>query len=246
VLLSKSIPLGSALQTARAAWGEKALIGMALAGRTGKRRLKKPSAAAKSPPLRAAGRSRRQALIKAATRLFLKHGFDSVSLDAIVKQAGGSKASIYDLFGNKESLFGAVVEDRCTHLLDAMATANPKGMPLRATLTAIAKQFMALILSRDALGLYRVVVAETPRFPNLGGTFFQYGPARAMAALAEYLETEMRAGRLARANAGQAAEHFIGLLISTYHLRAVLNLKCGSVPKHIDAAVSAFLQAYRL
>jgi TetR/AcrR family transcriptional repressor of mexJK operon len=200
--------------------------------------------AAKSAPLRAAGRNRRQSLIKAATRLFLMHGFDAVSVDAIVKQSGGSKASVYDLFGNKEALFGAVVEDRCTHLMDTMATANPREMPIPAALDAIAKQFMALILSRDALGLYRVVVAETPRIPNLGATFFRHGPARAIAALAEYLEGQMRAGRLRQANARQAAEHFIGLLISTYHLRAVLGLKRGSASRHIAAAVAAFLQAY--
>lgn len=195
-------------------------------------------------PFRAAGRNRRKALVKAATRLFLERGFDAVSVDAIVRRAGGSKATVYKHFGDKEALFGAVVEDRCTHLLDALATANLERLNVPDALRAVAKQFMALILSPDALGLYRVVVAETVRFPKLGATFFEHGPAKAVVALARYLDGQMAAGRLRAAPAHIAAEHFIGLLISTYHLRAVLGLKCPSAPKHIDAAVSVFIEAY--
>ncbi len=44
------------------------------------------------------GHERCVALLESATELFLKRGFDAVSLDDIVNHAGGSKASIYKYF----------------------------------------------------------------------------------------------------------------------------------------------------
>lgn len=58
------------------------------------------------------GEERRLALLLCATDLFLERGYDAVSLDDIVNHAGGSKASIYKYFGNKEGLFTAICEYR--------------------------------------------------------------------------------------------------------------------------------------
>ena len=54
------------------------------------------------------GLERRMALLLSANTLFLKHGYDAVSLDDIVQHAGGSKTSIYKYFGNKDGLFSAI------------------------------------------------------------------------------------------------------------------------------------------
>ncbi len=50
------------------------------------------------------GIERRLALLLSATELFLDKGYEAVSLDDIVNHAGGSKASIYKYFGNKDGL----------------------------------------------------------------------------------------------------------------------------------------------
>ena len=56
------------------------------------------------------GHERRLALLISANDLFLERGYDAVSLDDIVNHAGGSKASIYKYFGNKEGLFTAICD----------------------------------------------------------------------------------------------------------------------------------------
>jgi len=58
------------------------------------------------------GHERRIALLLSANELFLNRGYDAVSLDDIVQHAGGSKASIYKYFGNKEGLFTAICDYR--------------------------------------------------------------------------------------------------------------------------------------
>ena len=57
---------------------------------------------AKDLPQTKRGHERCIALLISATELFLERGYDAVSLDDIVQHAGGSKASIYKYFGNKE------------------------------------------------------------------------------------------------------------------------------------------------
>ncbi len=52
------------------------------------------------------------AFLLSANELFLQHGYDAVSLDDIVNHAGGSKASIYKYFGNKDGLFTAICDYR--------------------------------------------------------------------------------------------------------------------------------------
>lgn len=56
------------------------------------------------------GVQRREALLHSAYELFLHHGYDNVCLDDIVQRAGGSKASVYKYFGNKEGLLLAICD----------------------------------------------------------------------------------------------------------------------------------------
>ena len=63
-------------------------------------------------PLTKRGHERRLALLISANELFLERGYDAVSLDDIVNHAGGSKASIYKYFGNKDGLFTAICDYR--------------------------------------------------------------------------------------------------------------------------------------
>src|SRR6476619_5097403 len=68
------------------------------------------------PPLPAAppaAEPRRERIVRAAAPLFLKKGYDNVSIDEIISVVGGSKATIYAWFGGKEGLFEAVVRQEC-------------------------------------------------------------------------------------------------------------------------------------
>src|SRR3546814_2798082 len=55
-------------------------------------------------PVATRQQDRRKAILDAAESLFLDQGFDRVSLAAVVGQSGGSLATLYELFGNKQGL----------------------------------------------------------------------------------------------------------------------------------------------
>src|SRR5688500_14843312 len=47
---------------------------------------------------------------EAALELFLEHGYDGTSMDAIARAAGTTKASLYSRFAGKDTVFRAVFE----------------------------------------------------------------------------------------------------------------------------------------
>ena len=56
------------------------------------------------------GKKRYELIVKTALDLFLKNGYEKTSLSDIVAISGGSLASIYTFFENKEGLFQAIIE----------------------------------------------------------------------------------------------------------------------------------------
>src|SRR5215831_7666898 len=64
---------------------------------------------------------RHERIVRAAAPLFLKKGYDNVSIDEIIGVVGGSKATIYAWFGGKEGLFEAVVHQKCGDVTVAIA-----------------------------------------------------------------------------------------------------------------------------
>src|ERR1700722_19192432 len=54
---------------------------------------------------------KRSDIARAALRLFLRDGFARTSVDAIADEAGVSKRTIYNHFGDKENLFLSIIGD---------------------------------------------------------------------------------------------------------------------------------------
>ncbi|SHN25100.1 TetR/AcrR family transcriptional regulator [Cryptosporangium aurantiacum] len=55
--------------------------------------------------------AKRTAILAAARELFLRHGVDRVSMDAVAARATVSKRTVYDYFGDKRRLFLAILSD---------------------------------------------------------------------------------------------------------------------------------------
>ena len=91
------------------------------AKRTTRRR---PPGAARGPGRPETAGQRRERIVRMAATLFLKKGYDNVSIDEIISVVGGSKATIYAWFGGKEGLFEAVVRQKCREVVLAIHSAT--------------------------------------------------------------------------------------------------------------------------
>ena len=119
-------------------------------------------------------------------------------------------------------------------------------------MTAARRLTAGMVLGTAVLGatlaLYRLIVAESARFPELAAEIYAVGAGRMLATLADYLSWETRNGRLRVADPPLAAEQFVGMLTGRLQLRAVLGVGPtpdeGELKRRANYAVSCFLTIY--
>ncbi len=206
-----------------------------------------PVRALRLSPVRTVRTPKHDAILDAARRVFLREGY-SASMDLVAAEAGVSKQTVYNHFGSKEELFRAIVDHASGELLEVLAEGDGARADPAATLEAIARRFLKMLLAPSHLALHRTLVAEAPRFPDLAREIYRGGPAHAASELAHYLAQETREGTLAVADPALAAEQFFGALCGHLHLRALLSPREApgeaEIERAISHAVRGFLRAH--
>ena len=167
--------------------------------------------------------SRAARLLDVATDVFLEQGFKGASIGEIARRAGASKQTLYARYPSKAALFAALVERKASRLFEAIGPLG-ESRSLRDTLVHLGSEMLDLILSEDARGVHRVVIAECREFPELSELFWERGPGRVRAMLADYLRSQSKLGTIHCDDPEQAVEIFLGLLVSGASLRAWLGI----------------------
>jgi TetR/AcrR family transcriptional repressor of mexJK operon len=190
---------------------------------------------------------KRQLVLDAATSLFMAQGYGAVSMDAIARAAGVSKATLYAHFSSKDQLFATIIGEACRHNI-AVTNFLPDGeTDLQAGLTVFAGNTLRFLLEGRSLAIHRVVISESLRFPELGRAFYDNGPGVFRRVFGDWLAEQTAAGRLAVPEPSLAADQFIGLLRGGLYLRATLGLTPPSeaeIDAAVASAVAAFVRAY--
>lgn len=195
---------------------------------------------------------KRQQIAQAAGKLFVTQGYEATTMDAIAREAGVSKATVYAHAKNKQELFAACVRgvaSRVYQSVDAAGEVAGGGTPdAEAVLRRFAFSFLEVIMTPRAQGVYRMVVAEAPRNPELGRIFFEQGPAVVQARLTAIIAELRDAGALEVDDPAVAAQEFLGLMQGRFHLPCILGtLGELSEQDRADAAqrtARTFLRAY--
>src|SRR3954471_15750009 len=125
--------------------------------------------------LREAIGAKAEAVLAAAERAFLAYGFGVVSMDAIARDAGVSKATVYAHFTSKEELFGSVIARLSEQRFHGFSVDALDPGDIEASLLTIATRFLDLVLSPEGIALNRIIIAEVSRFPALGEVFWAAG-----------------------------------------------------------------------
>ena len=142
------------------------------------------------PEKRSRGDLRNSKLQRVAANLFLKHGYEGVSIDKIVEQAGGSKSTVYTQFGGKCGLFISSIETLCRESNDSLAHIDYSGLDLERSLKKLSVNVLKLIGSRKAVALHRLAIAEAENCPEVGEAWYTYGPARTTSFILQVLERQ--------------------------------------------------------
>jgi AcrR family transcriptional regulator len=128
-------------------------------------------------------------LQKVAADLFLKRGYEGVTIDKIVEVAGGSKSTVYSKFGGKCGLFISSIENVCRESNEPLAKIDYSGLNLEESLKKLSFHILKLITSKRSVELHRLAIGEAANCPKVGEAWYKHGPARTASFIRSLLES---------------------------------------------------------
>ena len=185
-------------------------------------------------PVATRAEEKQKRILDAASELFLERGYDAVSLDDVLERAGGSKTTLYSYYGGKEGLFAAIVQKACHDKLAPLLELDVKDLDPNTGLKALGQKFLSVIANPTGRCLYRMMVAEAERFPELAGAFYSAGPQAAITLLRRTLEHWQKKGLLRESNPEVLAIQFIGIMLGNFSLKSLLGLSSALSQKEIE------------
>jgi TetR/AcrR family transcriptional repressor of mexJK operon len=198
-------------------------------------------------PTREEAERRHRALLDAATQLFLEGGLNGTSIDAIAERAGVAKRFIYARYADKGELFvaavGRFVEERLSPLLNL----DLPDVPAEAGLYELGRKLLALALLPEPLSVYRTLVIEASRFPNLARLFIERNRERALGGLTRLLSTYAQRGEIVLDDPQMTAEHFFILVVGIAQRLALIGVReePAQADRRLRAAIRLFLDGCR-
>ncbi len=189
---------------------------------------------------------RRQRLIEAAESEFLESGYNAAATSDIAGRAGMSKKTLYRLFDSKDALFAAVIASRRESIQFVQMGMQPCGdlATVRRLLCRYLGQLAHFILAPRQAALYRLVIAEAYRTPELSRAFYREGPDKAHAPLADWLRVQHAAGILRVSDPPLAASMLISMVAAELHMRLMIGDAIAvqeDIESRVNAAVALFL-----
>lgn len=163
-------------------------------------------AAAKAAGQRA--EARRRAMLEAAHQLFMTKGLQHTSLDDVIALSGGSRSTLYELFGNKDGLFEEMLREHCETMMGPVFELTLQGRHPREVLCQFAQSFLAKIYSEESLRGIRMIMQEAQHYPETAD-FFRRAPNFVRTRLGEYMRRMTEEGHLRLEMPEQAANMFM-------------------------------------
>lgn len=151
--------------------------------------------------------------------LFAEKG-GTVSMDAIARQAGVSKQTLYNRYPSKIDIARALANTRS----DAITAPLRAGGASETVLTALAAAMMEKVCSPSKGESLRGVALMSPSAPELAQAIYEGGPGESLRRLSAWLRDQDARGLLAIPDPDQAAEMFTGMVLGHAHLRSLLGI----------------------
>jgi AcrR family transcriptional regulator len=185
-------------------------------------------------------------MIDAARRFFVEKDYDTSTMDAIARDAGVSKATLYAHFSSKEELLLALVKDEFSTVSSLWAP-TPGPIDVEQGLWSLARAVAKVISGNHAVPTHRLIMTYGPRFPEVAEVFLANGPPKHRREVAAFLRAAAAQGRLVLPDPDLAAGQFLSLLIGDLPMRRALGQAMPSASEFEAIAASAirvFLAAY--
>lgn len=214
---------------------------------------KDESADPEEHPTRSSRADKRRALLDGALLVFAEDGYTRASIDTIARRAGVSTRTIYNQFGDKATLFEAVIVDSAQRTADEQIVTVQRYLGKIVNIEDDLIEFGRVWVSpapehAPHFALVRQVHADAGHIAEATLRAWQeVGPLRVRNEIAEHLNGIAEAGHLAFTDADLAAAHLVQLVagdITTRTYHGAIPLPAEERHRLADAGVHAFLHGY--
>lgn len=182
--------------------------------------------------------------------MFSEEGYAASSMSSIAARIGGSKATLYKYFRSKEELFAASLEDLIACHSDDLLMPVLDSDNLEKTLSTLCNRMIGSMVSPPLVALFRLVVAESPRFPELGQAFFEKVIKPGQQRIAGFLQSCIDRGLLRPLDPMVAASQLAALCRANCHTAILTHAapapSAEELAREAEQAVAMFLAAYRV
>ncbi|MFK0104192.1 TetR/AcrR family transcriptional regulator [Streptomyces sp. NPDC091217] len=113
--------------------------------------------------------ARREQILDAARRCFLRDGFHSTSMQDLFAESGLSAGAVYRHFTSKDEMILAIAEENMSDVLDITLTVatNRQGQSMGAVMAELLDVIRVKSVEEDVAGLAVLVWGEAMRNPSL-------------------------------------------------------------------------------
>jgi len=154
----------------------------------------------------------RVVILDAARQEFATSGYAATSMESVAQRAGVSTRTLYRLIPNKAALFEAIITDGTDRFVSRLRLKACDGTDVEAALREALIACGELILDGTVIGLLRMVIGESDKFPEISETFYSKAIKRTENTLANWLKAQAERGLIAIDNATEVAGMLLGML----------------------------------
>lgn len=167
-----------------------------------------------------------EAILEGGMQEFLAHGYAATSMDRVAIAAKVSKATVYNHFQDKESLFNALIQRLVEHKFSAIFEGSDAHI-LQTDPQDVLKEFANRALDVGThepqfLNFMRVILGESGRFPELARAFVRNIEQTAFRSLCQYFT---HCPQLKLADPEATARIFIGAIVHFLIVQEMLHGK---------------------
>lgn len=188
------------------------------------------------------------AVRECALELFLEHGYQGTSMDAIASAAGTTKASLYARFSSKDAVFRAVLA-WATQRTDwpVQDPPVPNVDDLEGALTAVARAALRRALDPSMIKLSQVAIAHASQFPEIARQAAGVGVSPRRQLVVDLLRRHAATGAIVADDPELLAEHFLSMVAGAPGRLASFGVirDAAEQERHTQTAVQLFLRGLR-
>jgi TetR/AcrR family transcriptional repressor of mexJK operon len=163
-----------------------------------------------------------QEVLNVAADYFLSHGYKGTSINAMARDSGISKESIYRYFSSKKELFEAVIAKELTEYKDKLQFLNFEydSIAMDEALKRAAESILGAVTADVTLALRRLIFQETVTAPDIGEFYYEIGPQVAYKNLEKIFEAHQAETDF---NPQKLTHYFVAMILH----RVMIQRDCG-------------------